>query len=228
MVRFLREVVDLEDDENIKWGRHYRFDNHLNHSTYSSGVYEFSVRPGEGAPLVPVYIGGATCLHERHSAYLGSKNHKKSQFEEAKRNGWDILVRVIKTKTVKEAFLLESRFLAAFDFAWNDKENGKVRSTASAIENFTKAGKHKPKFQLPAPTAGAIKKMLRYHGYEEKNVDKVQRRAAKEKALGTRVGADAPQNVPKPAPEANSGKKETATRKPIARRNMKGRVPSTK
>ena len=101
----------------------------------SCGIYEWRAEGTSlGQPTHVVYIG-STCrgktgsLRDRILEYCRNGSHKEDLFNDALRKGYELWVRV---RVVEEDYPdgkedaedLENKFLARYDYAWNERKNG--------------------------------------------------------------------------------------------------------
>ena len=114
--------------------------NELNGVARLCGIYEFQVRgtlPGQLQSAV-VYVG-STCprgaddgacrlLKNRIINYCRHGNHKADLINDALRRGYQLWVRYKQAGSAEEAQAWENELLTAYDYAWNVRNNGKIRA----------------------------------------------------------------------------------------------------
>ena len=114
--------------------------NVLNEVAGLCGIYEFQVRgtlPGQLQGAI-VYVGsacprgadGGLCrkLNSRIINYCRHGNHKAFQINDALRRGYELWVRYKQARSAEEAQAWENALLAAYDYAWNVRNNGNIRA----------------------------------------------------------------------------------------------------
>lgn len=97
------------------------------------GIYEWRAK-GKSArqPNYIVYVG-STCrgkpgaLRRRIIEYCTDGSHKKDLMNEALRKGYELWVRVKTSRGTDNAQELENELLKKYDYAWNVRNNGKIR-----------------------------------------------------------------------------------------------------
>ena len=117
--------------------------NVLNEVAGLCGIYEFQVRgtlPGQLQGAI-VYVGstcprgadGGLCrkLNSRIINYCRQGNHKAFQINGALRRGYELWVRYKQARSAEEAQAWENALLAAYDYAWNVRNNGYIRAVPS-------------------------------------------------------------------------------------------------
>ena len=110
--------------------------NVLNKVAGLCGIYEFQVRgtlPGQLQSAI-VYVGstcprgadGGLCrkLNSRIINYCRHGNHKAFQINGALSRGYELWVRYKQARSAEEAQAWENALLAAYDYAWNVRNNG--------------------------------------------------------------------------------------------------------
>lgn len=96
------------------------------HFPEKSGIYELELQ--KNGKHIPVYVGSSSQVADRLYEYSTSGSHKKSEIDQALKDGYSLNARSknspSKTKAVEE----ENKLLDKFDYAWNIKQNGKLRN----------------------------------------------------------------------------------------------------
>ena len=134
-------------DERIAYG--YVYEPGLRNIPCACGVYELKADNGEESYVV--YIGSTcrkrynrkdcSCSGDKHRCYHGEPcslklriteyarygSHKAELINNAIHMGFDIYVRYINCRSTEVARVLEGRYLALYDYAWNLKKNGDIR-----------------------------------------------------------------------------------------------------
>ena len=96
------------------------------------GIYEWRAHE-VGAEGIVVYVGSTSrvtpgSLSARISEYCSDGSHKKIKFNHALRHNYELWVRVKTCDSKETAENRENQLLAKYDYAWNKRANGKMRS----------------------------------------------------------------------------------------------------
>lgn len=98
------------------------------------GIYEWSAkRNRRGAKRKVVYVG-STCRSKRGSLskrileYCRNGSHKARKIDDALQRKYELWVRVKSSANKKEAEKEENELLEQYNYAWNKRNNGKMRN----------------------------------------------------------------------------------------------------
>ena len=98
------------------------------------GIYEWRAIRYQASPRV-VYTG-STCSRRRNSCqrmqnriveYTKHGNHKTKVINDALRDGHELWVRFKPAKSPQEAMDMENELLRKYNYAWNERNNGRLR-----------------------------------------------------------------------------------------------------
>ena len=100
------------------------------------GIYEWRATRSYGSDPTVVYVGstcarnGGPCtrMKNRIVSYCKDGNHKSDLINAALSRGYELWVRFMPTGSEKEARKMEDALLEKYDYAWNEKKNGKIRN----------------------------------------------------------------------------------------------------
>ena len=100
------------------------------------GIYEWGIKGNNKAKPRVVYVGstcarnGGRCtrMQNRILSYCKHGNHKSDLINKALREGYELWVRFMPTENERSARDEENRLLENYDYAWNKRNNGKIRN----------------------------------------------------------------------------------------------------